>query len=325
MKWLQKSTFLTIVFLVIDTAVNTDKVKNLERSSKIKDQSRTPARSIAKTDSTYVVNHEFCFICLSAEDLEEKDTLEEVHTYARLKNDPRADLPSSFTICSSVMTTYGSMQRLFNLLGNDGNSWLESFLSVDVKTSFNHWNMAKGKLPPVFAYQWVRSCMAVNSESGLLQWVVDGILIENATVPHLRETKIKPTDLTGKIVLGAWQQSGSKKWTSRISNQVTNLNIFSTAITVGEMQQHTMGGKCTPDGDYLAWKDMQWNLRGQAVIETVDEKEPCMGHPFLNIYPNQYHSMESCSHFCQNLGSRSPPLVTLQQWTNLQATCIQLL
>ena len=63
---------------------------------------------------------------------------------------------------------------------------------------------------------------------------------------------------------------------------------------------------------------MQWSPRGQAVIETVDEKEPCMGHPFLNIYPNHYHPMESCSHFCQHLGSRSPPLVTLQQWTILQ-------
>ena len=63
---------------------------------------------------------------------------------------------------------------------------------------------------------------------------------------------------------------------------------------------------------------MQWNLKGQAVIETLDEKEPCMGHTAINIYPAQYSSIKSGGHFCGNLGSRSPPLVTLEQWRNLQ-------
>ena len=165
-------------------------------------------------------------------------TLGEVHTYAQLKKDPRADLPSSFTICSSVMTTYETYgQMLFNLLGDDGNSWLEVFLQVgDNETSFYHGKRTKVKLPPVFVHQWVRSCMAVNSESGLLQWVVDGTLVENATVAHVKDTKNKPTDLTGKIVLGGWQRSGSKKWKSWMSNKVANLNIFSTALTIKDMQ-----------------------------------------------------------------------------------------
>ena len=154
------------------------------------------------------------------------------------------------------MTTYGRRQTLFTLLGKDGNKWLASFLQVDDNTSFYwKWKLSGRwvdvKLPPVFAHQWVRSCMAVNSESGLLQWVVDGTLVENATVAHVRETKNKPSDLTGKIVLGAWQGSGSKRWET-MSNRVTNLNIFSTALTIGEMQEHTMGGNCTFEGDYLA-------------------------------------------------------------------------
>ena len=56
-----------------------------------------------RNTTTYVVNYEPC-----EEDYKGKGTLEEVHTYAELKNDPRDDLPSSFTICSSVMTTYGT-------------------------------------------------------------------------------------------------------------------------------------------------------------------------------------------------------------------------
>ena len=36
------------------------------------------------------------------------------------------------------------------------------------------------------------------------------------------------------------------------------------------MRQETEAGKCIGDGDYLAWKDMEWNLHGGAVLETVD-------------------------------------------------------
>ena len=85
-----KSTFLTILFLVFDKIGNTNALTNFEKGSKI-----------AKVGvTTYVVNHEI------EKEEDDKDTLEEVHTYAQFKRDPRANLPSSFTICSSVMTTY---------------------------------------------------------------------------------------------------------------------------------------------------------------------------------------------------------------------------
>ena len=184
-----KSIFLTIIFLAFDMTVETEKEKSASINSKI-------GHRIAKTATNHVVNHEFCLACLSEDEKKWKENLKDVHTYAELKNDHRADLPSSFTICSSVMTTYGSKQILFNVLGNDGNSWLESFLTVDDKTSFMFWKSADVRLAPVFAHQWVRSCMAVNSESGILQWVVDGTLVEDATVAHIEDTKNKPTDLT---------------------------------------------------------------------------------------------------------------------------------
>ena len=180
-----------LIVLVLDTTVKAGAANSFEKSSKI--------GSIAKA----VVKLEFCSSCLSEEDKADKETLEEVHTYAELENDPRANLPSSFTICSSVMTTSGSMRILFTLLGKDGNKWLASFLQVDDKTTFYHGSWVDAKLPPVFAYQWVRSCMAVNSKSGFLQWVVDGILVENGTVAHVKDVKNnKPTNLTRKFVLG---------------------------------------------------------------------------------------------------------------------------
>ena len=54
---------------------------------------------------TNVVNHAYCDSSLSEEDKTSKKTLEEVHTYAELKHDPRASLPDTFTICSAIMTT----------------------------------------------------------------------------------------------------------------------------------------------------------------------------------------------------------------------------
>ena len=55
--------------------------------------------------STNVVSHAFCESNLSEDDKMDKKTLDEVHTFAELKHDPRASLPDSFTICSAIMTT----------------------------------------------------------------------------------------------------------------------------------------------------------------------------------------------------------------------------
>ena len=129
-----KSSFLSIIFfvLVLETTVNAEKLKNSRNSSK--DVKLNNAKS-----RTSVINHEFSQSFLSEEDVEEKVTLQEVHTYAELKKDPRADLPPSFTICSRVMSTYGGQQIFFSILGENGNRWLGFYMSVkDKTTSFYH-------------------------------------------------------------------------------------------------------------------------------------------------------------------------------------------
>ena len=94
-------------------------------------------------------------------------------------------------------------------------------------------------------------------------------------------------------------------------NKVTNLNIFSTAHSVEVMRQNTQGGMCIEDGDYLAWKDMEWTLHGQAVIETVDAEQPCVGQPFVDVYPAEM-DQQSCMYLCENLGSRAPSIRKLR-------------
>ena len=63
--------------------------------------------SLKTRDEGYldVVSHAFCESSVADEDNVGKKTLEEVHTYAELKNDPRASLPDSFSIYSTIMTT----------------------------------------------------------------------------------------------------------------------------------------------------------------------------------------------------------------------------
>ena len=63
--------------------------------------------SLKTRDEGYldVVSHAFCESSVADEDNMGKKTLEEVHMYAELKNDPRASLPDSFSIYSTIMTT----------------------------------------------------------------------------------------------------------------------------------------------------------------------------------------------------------------------------
>ena len=212
---------------------------------------------------------------------------------------------NKITICSSVKITYGIEARFFTMLGNDGTKWLESVLIVydDDKPKFLHWRWSNKTLPILIANTWMSSCMAIDSETGLLQWVVDGTLVENTTLMQLKDANNKPSDLTGKIVLGGWYRSSSKDW-RMTSNQVTNLNIFSTALTIGEMQENTIQGNCAAEGDYLAWSEMQWKLEGEARKESVEKSEICLGHPSFNLYDALYYGMKSCRGFCMKLGGR---------------------
>ena len=51
-------------------------------------------------------------------------TLRDTHT--KLENDPKASLPSMFTICVSVLVTaHQNYPKLFILLGDDGNRWFD--------------------------------------------------------------------------------------------------------------------------------------------------------------------------------------------------------
>ena len=285
------------------------------------------ATELNEGNLTPVVSHLLCegdkTLCI--EEIKGKNALEDVHTYAALKYDPHIPLPEAFTICSTLMTTTGAFHWwvFFNLLGKDGKQLMAPYVFSEdgengLETSFFVTVSERSKtpmsieIPQVFPHQWVKSCTAINTTSGLIQFVLDGVSVLTVNPEEIQGSS--PT-LTGNLILGALNFGGH--WYS-VSNKVTNLNIFSTFLSEERMKNITGDGDCLHSGDYLSWDEMDWTLQGNAVVETVEEEEPCKGEPLFDLYYTPFPSMDSCMHHCQNLGSRVPSVVTLEDWIVLR-------
>ena len=253
-------------------------------------------------------------------------TLRDIRNYAELKHDPGASLPSSFTICVSVLVTTENLDPfLFSLTRNDGRQWFSAAVRqlgnfVGKKFFYEGANQyAHLDTVPIFPNEWVRSCLALNTVSGLVQWVARGELVDNSTFAVIAESKDIPKDLTGKLILGASFNTVAQKWNQKV-NKVTNLNIFSSALSVEKMQEYTEAENgCGEDGDYLSWDEMQWKLHGDAKLEHLDIVEACAVQSW-SLYPTGFPEMDSCMHFCENLGgTRVPPVTTLLQWKKISS------
>ena len=98
-----------------------------------------------------------------------KVSLKDLSSYAVLGKDPKGSLPSSFTICSSVMreATMSACQNFFSLLGQNGgapfvqsrifSNSLESMKSTFYYKIKDHAYSANMTIPIVFPYQWTHS------------------------------------------------------------------------------------------------------------------------------------------------------------------------
>ena len=159
--------------------------------------------------STRIVNHAYCDSSLSDEDKTYKKTLQEIHTYAELKFDPHGNLPESFTICSSMMTPSCPSHfwpPFFTILDDDKAQFFAPYIRHKEMTSLlriyfqETTKSAVGKIPPLFPNQWIKSCLAMNTTSGFITWVVEGVLIMNVTSDELSNSTSRPKDLGKKLV-----------------------------------------------------------------------------------------------------------------------------
>ena len=246
-----------------------------------------------------------------------KKSLDDVPSLAVLTNDNGPPLPLSFTICSDIMNVFSKKEHrlmFFNMLANNGEQLLPALLVGD---NFLTTSIASGNIPTVFANQWVKSCMAIDTFSGMIQWVVDGNLVQNKTVIAPKDFTI-PNNLNGKIILGAYQTQVKLWWV--LSGKLTNLNIFSGLLPLPVLQKRTNGdSSCLEEGDYLGWSEMKWELRGTAIIEQIRQSE-LNTKPILNLYSAQF-KVTDCKHFCENLGAQMPSVSNNEELERLQGFC----
>ena len=247
---------------------------------------------------------------------------------AVLTHDPIGNLPKSFTICATMMITsifQNDQFSFFSVLAADSDHTLIPTRLEIIKTSegietrynsYRHWKELEGdgKELHAFSHQWIKRCGSYNLVSGLYQVVIDGVLVVNVTVPS-KSLEQWPTDLSGKLVIGSYYSPGGH-WRAA-KNKVTNVNIYSEAHSVEAMRQNTLGGECSEEGDYLAWRDMKWTFYGEAVIDTINAEEPCLGDPDMIIFDGSMNHLK-CMQLCENIGARAPSILTVEEWLRVK-------
>ena len=126
---------------------------------------------------------------------------------------------------------------------------------------------------PIVPHSWYHVCLGLDTESGLLRIVVNGVKVVDEEQEFFRNTSAwKPQSLAGKLLVFkgynfAWTQYRGK---------FTNMNIFSSMISLEDMMMRTSGvGDCTGPGDYLGWADIEWNVSGDVASGVVVQEELC--------------------------------------------------
>ena len=194
--------------------------------------------------------------------------MKELKHYVTLANDPKSSLPKSFTVCSSVLIKFtDSVTNVFTFLKQDGSAWFE----IDIPTKMRMYQTLSEQILvwyenpvtreqgreyfidtilPIVPHSWYHLCLGLDTVSGLLRIVVNGRLVVNEEKEYFKDTtESKPASVEGKILIfkgyhaGFWYQH----W-----GTVSNLNIFSSMMSLDDMEKRTSGGEdCYSPGDYL--------------------------------------------------------------------------
>ena len=190
-----------------------------------------------------------------------------VKDYLTLANDPNGNLPDSYTVCSSILVDFVTSDKVFiQMLKQNGTPWyLIDFGAARIydtqAEALNIWydNPLSGKNEleslskthiPIVPHSWYHICMGLDTVSGLLRIVLNGIVVINEEKDYFRDTTVwKPESLEGKILLFKGYQAGY--WYQHRST-FSNLNIFSSMMSVEDMVTRTAGEQgCDSPGDYL--------------------------------------------------------------------------
>ena len=138
--------------------------------------------------------------------------------YVTLTNDPQANLPESFTVCSSLFIKFMLTKNNFiGILKEDGTQWfqmdlehLRDFSTLTERITLVYHNPVTGKdepvkfwnqVVPITPHSWYHVCLGLDTVSGLLRIVINGFEIVNEEKDFFRNTSsIKPTSVAGKFL-----------------------------------------------------------------------------------------------------------------------------
>ena len=194
---------------------------------------------------------------------------EVVENYVVLAEDPISNLTEDFTICSSVFVKFVFLEPtdVIVMLKQDGSPWFVLELNTvtrdyeslsekmklifeDPESGSHDSELFTDTIIPIVPHSWYHICMGLDTVSGLLRIVVNGVEVVNEEKEYFRNsTHWKPTSLKGKILQFKGYCSGF--WYQH-RNIFSNLNIFSSMMSVEDMVTRTAGGEaCDSPGDYL--------------------------------------------------------------------------
>ena len=137
----------------------------------------------------------------------------------------------------------------------------------------------------------------------------------NKTFEVLTEESVLPQGLAGRLLLGLLQYKNN--WYTS-DGKISNVNIFSSALSTEAMRAVTTEGEARRKGDYLAWEDMEWNLHGKVSKEAEQKDQIYHRKQNILLFYTQFQRMDACMTLCQKFGTRSPPIVTFEEWSSLQ-------
>ena len=203
---------------------------------------------------------------------------------------------TSFTVCFAFM-----LDRLVDVTPSPDTATFWYVLeSISIYVKFDSLFIDDG----TFAlYKWIHTCYSIDLVKDNVTLVINGHEISKGKVNL--ETKPKFFNMTLE--------------NTRLSISVTKLNLFSSALPVDSMRDITNAEspECGRSGDFLTWERAleTWVLTGKA--ERLNLLGPCQRESSLTIFALGFPSATACMEHCKKLGSRSPPVRTLQEWQNL--------
>ena len=234
-------------------------------------------------------------------------------------NTTRPPLPRQFTICNSgffagLITQGVNSQMWYYGIANEENTGAWIFLysvtpfkdkaSEDIELGLGivvngAWLSPEGMWPLRFN-RWQHMCMTVDLDKEVFSFVADGYVLGDLKVEGM--SKGAPTTLAGRLT------QDSSHFT--VANYMMgNMQVFGQKLSNEEMISITAGEDCGREGDYLAWKDMQWEVKGKVLgWVNVTRNKMCSSKNevfrFVNTQAGHYDDHKS---FCRRMhGSKIP-------------------